>query len=193
MTDAEPSNPIEVTTNGTHRVPDVEPPDSIDESREVLNGASVDERLDALLQTIRTWDWRTSPVAAGPRAPEAAAPTSTAPVAARSPAREVAVSTPMAPVAAVSPSVAASTVSPPTTPAAAPAREEPEPPTRPSPVQSIGDTQPVLVGQPRHAKFEPTPEDPEDTPDLTTSFFDPSTRARARSSPRSLAVTPPVQ
>ena len=56
VTDAEPSNPIEVTTNGTHRVPDIEASNPIDESRELLNGASVDERLEALLQTIRTWD-----------------------------------------------------------------------------------------------------------------------------------------
>ena len=59
-------SPIEATTNGTHKVTDAEPSKPIDEAPQSLNGSSVDERLDALLQMIRTWDWRTAPVAAGP-------------------------------------------------------------------------------------------------------------------------------
>jgi hypothetical protein len=146
VTDAEPSNPIGVTTNGTHRVTDAEPSNPIDDSPQSLNASSMDERLDALLQMIRTWDWRTAPAATGP------------------PPAEVAAST-----------VAASTASPLTTPASAQVREDSEPHTRgASPAQSIADTQPVmLVGTPRHAKFEPAPADPDDAPELVTSSSEP--------------------
>ena len=60
VTDGDPSDPIEVTTNGTHKVTEAEPPNPTDEAPQALHGSSVDERLDALLQMIRTWDWRTA-------------------------------------------------------------------------------------------------------------------------------------
>jgi hypothetical protein len=50
--------PREMTTNGPHRVTDAESPRPADEAPSSLNGQWVDERLEALLQTIRTWDWR---------------------------------------------------------------------------------------------------------------------------------------
>jgi hypothetical protein len=54
-----------MTTNGTHGVTDPESPERADQPRAFLNGQTVDERLAALLQTIRTWDWRAAVVEAG--------------------------------------------------------------------------------------------------------------------------------
>jgi hypothetical protein len=66
---------IEVATNGTRKVTDAEPPKPVEQAPQFLNGQSVDERLAALLQTIRTWDWRAASVAEGPQPAEAAAST----------------------------------------------------------------------------------------------------------------------
>jgi len=57
---------VEVTTNGTRKVTDAEQPENVHEAPRPLNGQSMDERLDALMETIRTWDWRAAPVEAGP-------------------------------------------------------------------------------------------------------------------------------
>jgi hypothetical protein len=70
---------IEVATNGTRNVTDAEPPKPIEEAPQLLNGQSVDERLNALLQTIRTWDWRAASVDEGRQPAEAAASTMPSP------------------------------------------------------------------------------------------------------------------
>ena len=67
---------VEVPTNGTRKVTDAEPPKASDQApASFVDGPSVDERLDALMETIRTWDWRAASVEAGP--PPADAATST--------------------------------------------------------------------------------------------------------------------
>jgi hypothetical protein len=55
-----------MTTNGTHKVTDPESLGRADESAGFLISQSVDERLEAMLRTIRTWDWRSAVVEAGP-------------------------------------------------------------------------------------------------------------------------------
>ena len=129
------SGPFEVTTNGTHKVTDAEPPKPIDQSpesvngrsvnRQAINGPSVDQRLDALMETIRAWDWRA------------------------------------ASVGAISPSAeaVAGSVSHPITPPSTEVRGDSEPLTHaPFPVPSIADTQPVEVQRkPRHARAQPLP------------------------------------
>jgi len=68
---------VGVTTNGTRKANDAEPPNPSHEGPETLSAQSVDERLEALMETIRTWDWRAAPVEAGP--PPADETTLTAP------------------------------------------------------------------------------------------------------------------
>jgi hypothetical protein len=71
-----------VTTNGTHKVADAESPKRAAQEPPPLNDQSIDERLEALRQVIRTWDWRASTVEVGPAPAEmvaTAATTSTAP------------------------------------------------------------------------------------------------------------------
>ena len=64
--------PIEVTTNGTAntsgtgKVTDGEPPKPTHEGPPSRSAQSVDEHLAAIMETIRTWDWRASSVEAGP-------------------------------------------------------------------------------------------------------------------------------
>lgn len=55
-----------VTTNGTHKVADDEQSTPTSRAPRFQSGQSVDERLDALREAIRTWDWRTASVEAGP-------------------------------------------------------------------------------------------------------------------------------
>ena len=56
---------VEVTTNGTRTVTDTEPPEPMDGGApRSFDGQSVDKRLDALMETIRTWDWRAASVEA---------------------------------------------------------------------------------------------------------------------------------
>ncbi len=57
--------PAEVTTNGTGKVTDGEQPTPTHEGSPSLSAQSVDQRLEALMETIRTWDWRAAPVEAG--------------------------------------------------------------------------------------------------------------------------------
>ncbi|MGO9855085.1 MAG: hypothetical protein ACLPYY_08600 [Acidimicrobiales bacterium] len=178
VTDSDPSDPIEVTTNGTHKVTEAEPPNPADEAPQALHGSSVDERLDALLQMIRTWDWRTAPVTSRPAATREAAPTSTVRVTAGPPPAEMAPPTSTVPVTAGPPpaEAAVSTTPPPlTTPAPSQVRQDSDPPTQStSPVQSIADTQLVVVGRPRHARFEPSSDKPEDAPVEVTSSSAPA-------------------
>ena len=47
-----------MTTNGTHKVTDPESWGRTDEPTGLANSQSIDERLEGMLQTIRTWDWR---------------------------------------------------------------------------------------------------------------------------------------
>ncbi len=62
-----------VTTNGSHKVTDNEPPAPTHEGMQFASGQSVEERLEALMETIRTWDWRAASVEAGsPPADQAA-------------------------------------------------------------------------------------------------------------------------
>jgi hypothetical protein len=71
-----------VTTNGTHKVADAESPTRAAQEPPPLDDQSIDERLEALQQVIRTWDWRAPTVEVGPAPAEmvaTAATTSTAP------------------------------------------------------------------------------------------------------------------
>ena len=63
----DPLGHLAITTNGTHKVSDHEPPEPRHEGAPPLNAQSLDERLAALMETIRTWDWRASSVGAGLR------------------------------------------------------------------------------------------------------------------------------
>ena len=60
------SGPVGVTTNGIRKGHDAEPSKSTHEGTETIAAQSVDERLEALMETIRTWDWRADFVEAGP-------------------------------------------------------------------------------------------------------------------------------
>ena len=60
----DPLRHLEITTNGTHKVTDHEPAEPRHEGAPPLNAQSVDERLEALMETIRTWDWRAASVRA---------------------------------------------------------------------------------------------------------------------------------
>ena len=57
--------PVGVTTNGTHKVNGAEHPMPAHQGPESLSARSVDERLEALMETIRTWDWRAVSLQAG--------------------------------------------------------------------------------------------------------------------------------
>ncbi len=57
---------IGLTTNGTRRATDVERSNLVHEGPDTLGALSVDERLEALMETIRTWDWRADRGGAGP-------------------------------------------------------------------------------------------------------------------------------
>ena len=63
----DPLGHVEITTNGSHKVSDHEAPEPSHEGPPPLSAQSVDERLEALMETIRTWDWRAAAVEAGPR------------------------------------------------------------------------------------------------------------------------------
>ena len=65
----------QTTTNGTHGMNDAESPDSAGVAASTVSSQSVDERLEALLHTIRTWDWRTTPVGTSARSAGTAAST----------------------------------------------------------------------------------------------------------------------
>jgi hypothetical protein len=54
---SEQSGSVGTTTNGKHPIADAGPSLGIQEGQP-YNEQSVDERLEALMQTIRTWDWR---------------------------------------------------------------------------------------------------------------------------------------
>lgn len=154
MTDAEPPNPIGATTNGDHRVTDAEPSNPTDEAPQYVNGSSIDDRLDALLQMIRTWNWRAAPVATRPPPAEVAASTAS----------------PLTTPAFAQVREDSATL----TGGAASVRPEPQPvgPDHLG-VQSIKDTQPVaVVGNPRHAKSESALEEPEGAPDVVALLYD---------------------
>jgi hypothetical protein len=56
---SEQSGSLGTTTNGKHPIADNEPTTSLGAQRaQPYSAQSVDERLEALMQTIRTWDWR---------------------------------------------------------------------------------------------------------------------------------------
>ncbi len=67
--------PVAMTTNGTRNGTDTASPGHVDEASSSLNGQSVEERLEALLETIRTWDWRAGVVEVGPSPTDIAATT----------------------------------------------------------------------------------------------------------------------
>ena len=64
-----------MTTNGTREGADTTSVARTEETSSSLNGQSVEERLEALRQTIRTWDWRAGVVEVRPSATEVAATT----------------------------------------------------------------------------------------------------------------------
>lgn len=68
---------VEVTTNGKHGVTDPDPWKPDEEPPQSILADSVDERLDALRRTIRTWDWRATSAETYPPSPDVA--TSTVP------------------------------------------------------------------------------------------------------------------
>jgi hypothetical protein len=55
----------EPRTNGTHATSDTEGSGLDDGSASSFDGGAIDDRLDALLQSIREWDWRTAPAEGG--------------------------------------------------------------------------------------------------------------------------------
>ncbi len=93
--------PVGIVTNGKHTV-DEPGSTAINDTPLPVNRQSVDERLDALLQTIREWDWRSAPVAARPTSAEASEVLATAPTtAAIPPAAEKGFEPPLVPPASV--------------------------------------------------------------------------------------------
>jgi len=62
-----------MTTNGTRDWTDIKSAMRADTSSSRLNDRSVEDRLEALRQTIRTWDWRAGVVGATPPASDVAA------------------------------------------------------------------------------------------------------------------------
>ena len=67
-----------MTTNGTRNGTDTKSPGCADEAS-IPNGQSVEGRLEALRQTIRTWDWRAAVVEVGPSPADVAATTAPPP------------------------------------------------------------------------------------------------------------------
>ena len=82
---SEQSGSLGTTTNGKHPIADTEPTSVGDQSAQLFSAQSVDERLEALMQTIRTWDWRSPsaeenpPSVSEPDEPLASAQISSAP------------------------------------------------------------------------------------------------------------------
>ena len=54
-----------VITNGTSKVTDAKPAQPTREGRASISARSIDERLEALMETVRTWNWRTVSLEAG--------------------------------------------------------------------------------------------------------------------------------
>jgi hypothetical protein len=81
----EQSGSLGTTTNGKHPTDDTEPTPLGAQRAQPYSAQSVDERLEALMQTIRTWDWRSpsaepdSPPVVEPGQPLASAPISSVP------------------------------------------------------------------------------------------------------------------
>ncbi len=57
---------VGTTTNGKHPVADAQPTSAGGQIERPYNPQSVDERLEALMQTIRKWDWRSGSVEPDP-------------------------------------------------------------------------------------------------------------------------------
>jgi hypothetical protein len=82
---SEQSGSLGTTTNGKHPSADTEPTSVGGQRAQPYSAQSVDERLEALMQTIRTWDWRSPsaeenpPSVSGPGQPLASAPISSVP------------------------------------------------------------------------------------------------------------------
>jgi hypothetical protein len=57
---------IGTTTNGKHPIADTESTSVESQGAQPYSAQSVDDRLEALMQTIRTWDWRSSSVEKDP-------------------------------------------------------------------------------------------------------------------------------
>jgi hypothetical protein len=67
---------IGTTTNGKHPAGEVQPSSPEGQRAQPYSTQSVDERLEALMQTIRTWDWRSASVEPNP--PETGEPLASA-------------------------------------------------------------------------------------------------------------------
>jgi hypothetical protein len=82
---SEQSGSLGTTTNGKHPIADTEPTSVGGQRAQLYSAQSVDERLEALMQTIHTWDWRSPsaeegpPSDSGPGEPLASAPISSVP------------------------------------------------------------------------------------------------------------------
>jgi len=94
---------IGTTTNGNHPTVDAQPSSAAGEAAESYSSQSVDERLEALLQTVRTWDWRSAPgepgppSTSGPSEPRRSAQTTSAPTSDREGPNTAVVPPPAAP------------------------------------------------------------------------------------------------
>ena len=55
-----------MTTNGSGRVASPDAPARPDDEPRSFSNQSIEERLDSLLRTVQTWDWRAAPVCARP-------------------------------------------------------------------------------------------------------------------------------
>jgi hypothetical protein len=98
--------PVEVRTNGTHPMPEVDSSPPLDREPS-FDGVSLDQHFDALLEMVRDWDWRTVSLDTGHAPGDPTTPTETSASLARGPNSPV-----RAPTPAVEPDVCKDTVEP---------------------------------------------------------------------------------
>ena len=183
---------LDVATNGTRKVTGAEPPEhAAPEAAAPPSGQSVEDRLQALMEFIRTWDWRATPARPDPSSAHqtassvsaftAAAPTAVPAQPAVAPEQPKV--TPQQPVVfpdqpvVVQEQPAASRVGP------ALAPEDVSPRTAdPSVVPGVQDTQQIII-DPRSVPVTSQPsttENPESAMDGTSSSPGPISRAAQR-------------
>ena len=78
---------VGTTTNGNHPATDAQPTSAESDLARAYRTQSVDERLESLMQTIRTWDWRSSSESGPPSISEGIEPLASAQISSAS-ARE---------------------------------------------------------------------------------------------------------
>jgi hypothetical protein len=137
-------DPVDVRTNGTHPLPDVDS-SRLPERQLDFDGVTLDQRLDALMEMVRDWNWRTVSVETGHTAEESPTQAPTRP-----PTETAAIPVPA-----------------PVSPSAAVEADEREDTTAADRRLVVGDNrpQPIAVeSTPRHARRDPVRQDPQQLP-----------------------------